>query len=576
MISLIGSAQNADRDLKTAAITVWTGTPSASLNLWCIGLVKLGDGTKNLDGTGGSFSLYITVGGQTAQPSPQIVSCSTAVRTAFWTTPFPVPANDAVVIQVKSPNAADTDVDTTVYLYDISTTDAIALSGDSTAADNCELMFDGTGYAGGTAKLGVDVVAISADTTAADNCELMFDGTGYAGGTAKLGVDAVAISGDATAADNLESFTDGTGYVGGTAKLTVDAVKWNGTAVATPATAGYPAVTIKSGTGTGEVSLSSGVAQADVAKWNATAVATPATAGYPAVTIKSGTGTGEVSLTSGVAQADVAKWKGTTAATVDTAGYPVVTVKDGTGAGEINTASGKVPATIAAGDIANDAITAASIATDAIDADALASTAITEFWQGAGTRSVVITVKDTNTSGAVIDGARIEVWDSGGATTRYAVDLATNASGETDTFYLDDGTYLLKGWKPSVYTFTSASITVTSSAITFEFYGTPVSVTSPPSATTSTLYGYMVTASGDPASGVTINAEVDTLPNLTGTTLICTNLTTTDTTDTNGYFALTVIRNEPVKVTCEAAGLKETRFVATAATVDLGTLVVST
>lgn len=67
--------------------------------------------------------------------------------------------------------------------------DVIAISGDTTAADNCELMFDGTGYAGGTAKLQVDAIAISGDTTAADNCELMFDGTGYAGGTARLKVD---------------------------------------------------------------------------------------------------------------------------------------------------------------------------------------------------------------------------------------------------------------------------------------------------------------------------------------------------------------------------------------------------
>lgn len=96
------------------------------------------------------------------------------------------------------------------------TVDVTAISGDATAADNCELMFDGTGYAGGTTKLGVDVVAISSDTTAADNAELMFDGTGYAGGTIKLGVDAVAISGDATAADNLEAACDGTTYnIGG-------------------------------------------------------------------------------------------------------------------------------------------------------------------------------------------------------------------------------------------------------------------------------------------------------------------------------------------------------------------------
>ena len=59
----------------------------------------------------------------------------------------------------------------------------------STASTNMEDFFDGTGYAGGTAKLGVDVISISGDTTAADNAELMFDGTGYAGGSAKLAVD---------------------------------------------------------------------------------------------------------------------------------------------------------------------------------------------------------------------------------------------------------------------------------------------------------------------------------------------------------------------------------------------------
>ena len=40
--------------------------------------------------------------------------------------------------------------------------------------------------------------------------------------------------------------------------LDVSVTQWSGTAVATPDTAGYPKVTIKSGTGTGEISLSSG------------------------------------------------------------------------------------------------------------------------------------------------------------------------------------------------------------------------------------------------------------------------------------------------------------------------------
>lgn len=43
-------------------------------------------------------------------------------------------------------------------------TDVLAISGDTTAADNLELMYDGTGYAGGTTKLGVNVVSMATDT----------------------------------------------------------------------------------------------------------------------------------------------------------------------------------------------------------------------------------------------------------------------------------------------------------------------------------------------------------------------------------------------------------------------------
>jgi hypothetical protein len=67
--------------------------------------------------------------------------------------------------------------------------------------------------------------------------------------------------------------------VGGTDLLDTNTAQWLGTACATPTVAGVPEV--------------------DPTHWNGTAVATPDTAGYPKVTIKSGTGTGEISLTSG-------------------------------------------------------------------------------------------------------------------------------------------------------------------------------------------------------------------------------------------------------------------------------------
>ncbi len=52
----------------------------------------------------------------------------------------------------------------------------------------------------GTGNVNADVIAISGDTTAADNCELMFDGTGYAGGTTKLDVNTATIANGAITA----------------------------------------------------------------------------------------------------------------------------------------------------------------------------------------------------------------------------------------------------------------------------------------------------------------------------------------------------------------------------------------
>lgn len=56
---------------------------------------------------------------------------------------------------------------------------------------------------GGNIK--ADVIAISGDTTAADNAELMFDGTGYAGGTTKLQTAVASIATDAITADALKT-----------------------------------------------------------------------------------------------------------------------------------------------------------------------------------------------------------------------------------------------------------------------------------------------------------------------------------------------------------------------------------
>lgn len=112
------------------------------------------------------------------------------------------------------------------------------ISTDATAADNLELMFDGTGYAGGTAKLTVNATQIGSSTTAATNAARGFQGLVL--GTAITGtLTATAFTTDLTEATNDHyngrtlTFTSGalagqmttiTDYNGTTKAVTVSAM----------------------------------------------------------------------------------------------------------------------------------------------------------------------------------------------------------------------------------------------------------------------------------------------------------------------------------------------------------------
>jgi hypothetical protein len=127
------------------------------------------------------------------------------------------------------------------------------------------------------------------------------------------------------------------------------------------------------------------------------------------VLLSSGTGTGQVSLSSGRVNGDVVYWNGSAIAGVDTAGYPKVTIKDGTGTGELDTASGKVS-------IATGGIVAASFGAGAIDAAATAADFITEIT--AAVKALVIETEGSITVGqalSVILAAASGVTASGGA-----------------------------------------------------------------------------------------------------------------------------------------------------------------
>lgn len=214
-----------------------------------------------------------------------------------------------------------------------------------TASTNLEDFFDGTGYAGGTAKLGVDVVSISGDSTAADNCEAMFDGTGYAGGTARLKVDVDTIK---TQAITCAAGVTVGAYVGqGTAALTVDA-------------GGRGSADIKYIDGAAISTHASGMVPADVRDIAGAAVST--------TTAQLGVNMVQISGDATAADNLEAACDGNT--------YNV-----GGGAVVASSVTGNVGGNVtgSVGSVASGGITASSIATGAIDADALAADAVDEI-----------------------------------------------------------------------------------------------------------------------------------------------------------------------------------------------------
>lgn len=117
----------------------------------------LGDGTDDLDGTGGEFELTLLFGGNTNQPDPQLITFSTATRASVFTEQFPLPVGETVTAKIKSPNPADTNVMVHTCIYEVgveSIRDELAAMQESLDAINVNLrsthnVYDGTGGSGG-------------------------------------------------------------------------------------------------------------------------------------------------------------------------------------------------------------------------------------------------------------------------------------------------------------------------------------------------------------------------------------------------------------------------------------------
>ncbi|MEO0511829.1 MAG: hypothetical protein AAF108_02915 [Planctomycetota bacterium] len=101
-------------------------------------LLDLGDGSKGLDGTGGSFEYRVVINSQSVGGGPQAVVLGTQSRASITVPEFYVPPGGTVQIYARSPNAADTDVDVTARLFDASVDGAnlsnVTLADDAIAA----------------------------------------------------------------------------------------------------------------------------------------------------------------------------------------------------------------------------------------------------------------------------------------------------------------------------------------------------------------------------------------------------------------------------------------------------------
>lgn len=220
-------SENADRDL-TSQVTCLTDTPDATNAMLCQALIYLGDGTKNLDGTGGDFEIEIMIGGQTVEPNPQLIAVSAGqTRAAIVSEAFTVPEATEVLIKVKSPNGADTDVDVTVFLYDafpLNMASGIVESNlkqmDDVAQSAADLKdFADAGYDPATnsieqCKVNDDMVGTAgANTTVPDAAGIAATLHGVTDGK----VDVVDANVDA-----IKSKTDGLNFTGADVKATLD------------------------------------------------------------------------------------------------------------------------------------------------------------------------------------------------------------------------------------------------------------------------------------------------------------------------------------------------------------------
>lgn len=128
------ASANGDFNL-TSMVQVYSGTPRAAASSRYELIVDIGDGAKDLDGSGGVFQFETYIGSAAVNPCPQFVNFGTAATARQIVQNLHVLSAEPVTLKIESPNAADTDVDVTVRLVDIDVLPELSATGVTAVLD---------------------------------------------------------------------------------------------------------------------------------------------------------------------------------------------------------------------------------------------------------------------------------------------------------------------------------------------------------------------------------------------------------------------------------------------------------
>ena len=127
MLPLIKSENN-DLDLTGTPTALSSTTLSTGRSLQCQLNVIVGDGSKNLAGSG-TLTVAITLGGN--QLLPDITASISGGRVTVQSGLIAVPSGTAISATVSSSDGGDTDVDVTAELYEVPTGEVIPFTVDT-------------------------------------------------------------------------------------------------------------------------------------------------------------------------------------------------------------------------------------------------------------------------------------------------------------------------------------------------------------------------------------------------------------------------------------------------------------